>query len=124
MSGGVSSFGGSDPDSVANAGSVTAPLAGANVTSIAAGSLPAGVYDVVVTYFLSATAETALANVRIRKGVTTIFGGLPSITGAAPVTVRMPRVALDGTLALAVQASAAAAAGSQYSAAIVATRVA
>jgi len=121
VSSAVSSFGQSDPDSLGNAGSVTAPGAGSGVTTLAAP--PAGVYDVTFAFFLSGTAETALANVRVRKGTTNIVNTLPSITGAAAVVVRCPRVTLDGASALSIQSIAAATAGAVYSGWIIATRV-
>jgi hypothetical protein len=81
------------------------------------------VYDVTFCYFLSGTTETALSNVRVRRGTTNIVNTLPSITGAAVAVVRVPRVALDGASALSIQTVAAAVVGAVYNGWIVATRI-
>jgi hypothetical protein len=109
-------------DSVANGGSVTTPAAGANVTSIASGSLPAGIYDVSFGVLLSGTTETQTANVKIKKGATVITQ-LPTISGAAPVTDDIKRVTLDGTTALNMVVTALATTGAVYNGWLIATRV-
>jgi hypothetical protein len=118
----LSSFGSTDPESLGTGGSVTAPGAGGAICTLA--TPPAGVYEVAFGFLLSGTAETALNNVRIRKGATTIITGLPTITGAACIKGVLPRVSLDGATSLAMQATAAATAGAVYGGWLVATRIA
>lgn len=120
---GVASLGAADPDSVGVAGQVTTPAAAAAIATIGSGSLPAGQYEVRYGFMLSGTAEALTANLRLRKASTTVVNLLPSITGAAPVTGVIPRLTLDGTQSLSIQAIALATTGAIYSAWITATRV-
>ncbi len=110
-------------DTVSGAGSVTAP--GALGTVATTGLLADGIYDVSFGYFLSGTAETAMANVRIRKNTpSTIADNMPSISAAPPVTDDIKRITLSGGRAIQIVAIVAAAAGSQYNGWLIATRVA
>lgn len=101
----------------------TTPGAGAVLASIAAP--PAGVYRVQVTIVLSGTAETALANLRLRENGATVADALPSLSAAAgPLTLTFDRVEVnEGGGNLDVIAIAAATAGAIYSVVLQATRV-
>ena len=107
-------------------GSVTAPGAGADVAQIA--DVPSGLYEVRVIIALTATAETALRNLRLREGGRTIADALPSLSGLN-VLITLPRVEInpdtaDDLVDLDLIAIAAGTAGAVYNATLIATRIA
>jgi hypothetical protein len=100
----------------------TAAAPGASATLAAVTIVDAGVYRVDVTIALTATAETALMNLRLRQSGTILVTPLPSLSGLV-IQLRFPRVpVIAGALFL--QTIAAAAAGSIYNTVISATRIA
>lgn len=112
--------------SVAARATVVAPGAGGAVVTIAAGSLPAGTYDVDVNAIFDVGAPVAADtnNMEFRRGaaVITSLQLLPVITNIG--IMRRFRMIMDGATALSVNATAAGTAGVGYNASIIATRVA
>jgi hypothetical protein len=110
-------------NTLTNSASTAAPGAGAVVASIAAP--PPGVYKVKLLIVLTGTAETALANLRLRENGATVATALPSLSAAAgPVILEFDRVEVnEGGGNLDVIAIAAATAGSVYNVVLQATRV-
>lgn len=109
-------------ESDGNAGTVTAPAAGAAIVTIAAGSLPRGTYRVVVSAGYGGTADI-INNMEVRKGATVISDlYVIAAVNASPVQQEFI-VELDGAQALSVNAIALGAAGSVYNAMLVATRI-
>jgi hypothetical protein len=105
--------------------SVTAPGAGADVVQIA--SVPSGVYKIRVLIALTGTAETALANLRLREGGN-IVGDLPSLSAAAgPVEICFEQVEVnpdaDDVVDVDIIAIAAATAGAVYTIHLALTRI-
>lgn len=101
------------------AGSAAAPAAGAAIASLAAPG--AGVYDVEVTSYQRGTFDNADANMELRHG-TTVVGKVLSTNVVA--TQRFRRVSVGAGETISVNATNAGGAGSQYVAALRATRVA
>ncbi len=109
-------------NSVGNRGTAAAPGAGAAIVTIAAGSLPAGTYDVQTQVYLT-VAGTA-NNMQFQRGATVVSALdvlAAAVTGLPPFQVF--RCVLDGATALSVNAIAADAAGT-YQAQLIATRIA
>lgn len=114
--------------SVAAGATAAAPTAGTAVATIAAGSLPAGLYDIDVWIAMNGTlaAATDTSNMMLKAGSTTIIAKLAyaangtSNPAAGPFRVRY---SMDGSSALTVNAVASATASSVYSATIIATQV-
>lgn len=111
-------------DSVGAAGSAVAPAANAAIVTIAAGSLPSGEYEVRVRGMYGGTADT-INNMNLRKGGAAVMtlSVSTAINGEPDMTV-LPRITLDGTQALTVNAINAGAASTVYRAEIIATRTA
>lgn len=109
-------------DSALAAGTAAAPGAGAAVASLA-GLVVGGVYKVRASLTLTGTAETQLANGRIRQNGVTI-GAVPTLSGAGQHVVELPRVTVGANGTVDVTAIATATAGAIYTASIAATRVA
>lgn len=114
--------------SVADGGTVAAPGAGVTVAAIAAGSLPAGLYDVDVLIGMNGTLAAAAdtSNMALKAGSTTLIDRLAYTANGTSNPVAGPfrfRLSLDGTQALIVSAVGAATASSSYSATIIATQV-
>ena len=113
--------------SVGAAGSLTSGAADAVITgaSIAAASLPQGVYEVLVTTYQVGTVDTNYTNMVVQKkpsGAATDLHVVPST--AVPTTIFLPRVELNGSTGLQVAADAASpGASSVYVAVITATRI-
>lgn len=111
-------------DTVNTAGSVAAPAANASVCSIAAGSLPAGVYQVRIRVTQGPAGTLAAADVgnfRFTKGGASQFppNGMPS-----NCEIVINRMTLDGSTSLAVNSGGnAATAATVYGAALSATRI-
>lgn len=113
-------------NSPGNAARVTAPAAGQAIATIAAGSLPAGTYDVQVQaqFDLGAPAAADTNNMEFRRGATVVssLDVLPVINVYSPVAIF--RCVLDGATALSINATAAGTAGVGYNASLIAVRVA
>jgi len=111
--------------SVGVTGRVVAPGAGAAIATIAAGSLPAGVYDVQVsTNYDGAAAAAEINNMEFRRGAVVVSSlEVPAIANLAQ-TERVFRVVLDGATAISVNATGVGTAAVGYTAELVATRVA
>jgi hypothetical protein len=109
-------------NSVANRGTAAAPGALATIVTIAAGSLPAGTYDVQVQAYLSVAGTKN--NMQFLRGATVVTA-LDVLAAAATVLppFQIIRCVLDGATAITVQSIAADAAGT-YEAQMIATRVA
>lgn len=105
-----------------DAGTVTAPGAGAAIVTIAAASLPRGTYRVLVSVGYGGTADV-INNMELRKG-TTVISDLYVIAtvNGSPVQQEFI-VELDGAQALSVNAIAAGALGTVFNAMLVATRI-
>lgn len=113
-------------DSVSAYGTATGPIAAAAISTIAAGSLPAGYYKIQVGVRIDGTLATAdRDNFIIKAGATTIRQILCSDVADSGniINVEMYRT-LDGSTALTVNALGAATATAVMSATITATRVA
>lgn len=117
-------------DSVADHSTSAAPVAGTAVASIAAASLPAGVYD--VECWVAATGTVAAAtetdNFEFREGAT-VVASLPVIITSTTASTAYAgpykfRRQVDGSVTLSVNATANATASSVYRALITATKVA
>lgn len=106
-------------DTLAAAGNVTAPGAGAAIATLAAP--PAGAYEIRVSLERGGAASVAadIGNFAIKKGATTLVAA-----AQAGADIVLERVTLDGASAVTVNAVGAATAGVVYSASIRATRVA
>lgn len=112
-------------DSVAASGNQTAPGANVAIVTIAAGSLPAGLYAIDVYAGFGGTVENvANNNMNFRRGGTAITQLLLSHLANVSATKTSYRLRLDGTQSLSVNAIVAASANSVYLAQIVATKVA
>lgn len=113
-------------DGVGVLGRVVAPGAGAAIATIAAGNLPAGLYDFEVRAVLDTGAPVAadINNMEFREGATVVTSlqVLPVITAYSPS--RKIRRLMDGATNVSVNATGAATAGVAYTAEIIATRVA
>ena len=110
-------------NSVFASGSAVAPGAGAAVCTLAAGSLPAGLYHVLAYGAYGATAGGD-SDMAVKAGATTLVT-LPIdavINGAFAPAVEFVR-SLDGATALTVNSVAGGGAGSVYKAVIVATPI-
>lgn len=111
--------------SVAARATVVAPGVGVAIVTIAAGSLPAGTYDVQVNviYDVGAPVAADTNNMEFRRGagVVTTLQVLPVITIIG--LIRLFRIVLDGATALSVNATGAGTAGVGYNAMIIAQRV-
>jgi hypothetical protein len=109
-------------DSVGNTASSAAPGAGAAVAAVTPDANLPGTYSARIIIELSGTAETQLANLRLRvNGVNKIV--LPSTPGPAPSVVEIDRVFVGAGQVVDVVAIAAATAGSIYTVTILLTRV-
>jgi len=110
---------------VAARATVVAPGVGVAIVTIAAGSLPAGTYDVQVNviYDVGAPVAADTNNMEFRRGagVVTTLQVLPVITIIG--LIRRFRIVLDGATALSVNATGAGTAGVGYNAMIIAQRV-
>lgn len=106
-----------DADTVGNSQSSAAPGAGTGMCTVTVTA--GGTYRLEITVNLSGTAETQLANLRLRDNTTNLFT-LPSLQGTAKYAVE--RVANAGGN-FNVQVIAAATAGSIYTIGMTATRV-
>jgi hypothetical protein len=105
--------------------SVTAPGAGADVVQIA--NVPSGTYKVRALITLTGTAETALANLRLREGGNTI-GDMPSLSASAgPVEICLDQIEVnpdaDDAVDVDIIAIAAATAGAVYTIHLALTRI-
>lgn len=111
-------------DSVGVAGSAVAPAANAAIVTLGSGSLPAGEYEVRARGMYGGTADV-INNMNLRKGATPIMtlSVSTAINGEPDMTV-VPRITLDGSTALTINAVAAGAASTVYRAEIIATRTA
>jgi len=113
--------------SVGAAGSLTSGAADTVITgcTIAAASLPQGIYEVIVTTFQVGTADTNYSNMVLQKkpsGAAVDIAVLPS--AATPATAYFARVELNGSQGLQVSSDAGSpGASSVYVASIQATRV-
>jgi hypothetical protein len=108
-------------DSVHAAANVTAPGAGVTIVTLAAASLPKGVYEIRVsakTGVASAAADDG--NVQLRAGGVPVIAALPT-NGQEEV---IDRLTLDGATALTLFVVGAATAAVVYTGRITATRVA
>jgi hypothetical protein len=112
-------------DGVGVAARAVAPGAGVAVATIAAGSLPAGLYDfqVSVMYDVGAPAAAEINNMEFREGAAVVTSlQIPAVINVP--TRRTIRRLMDGATAVSVNETGAATAGVGYNAEIVATRVA
>lgn len=112
--------------SVSAYGTATAPAAGGAIVTLAAGSLPAGVYDVNVTARYDGTPGTGERdNMELRAGATVkrriLINDVADNYGDRAADMR---VYLDGATALSVNATAIGTAGAIYTALLIARRVA
>lgn len=114
--------------SVGVAARVVAPGAGGAIATIAAGSLPAGTYDVqvLVMFDTGAPVVADINNMEFRRGAAVISSLQVNdvVAGYAGGTNRTFRMIMDGATALSVNATAAGTAGVGYNAQLIATRVA
>lgn len=115
--------------SVGSAARVVAPGVGGAITTLAAGSLPAGTYDVDVftSYDAGVPAAGDINNMEFRRGAGVISPLQVLAAGAGSISVYGParrfRVIMDGATALSVNATGAGTAGVGYNAQLIATRV-
>jgi len=104
---------------------VAAPALGAAIATI--NGLTAGTWEVEVTTFVGGTtAAVDASNMQFRVGATgsgTIITPVPGTTGATGVGTFKTRINLTGTSNISVNAIAAATAGSNYYASIVARKI-
>jgi hypothetical protein len=108
-------------DTAGNSASAAAPGIGVVVTTVTPDVALDGIYSARIIVELSGTAETQLANLRLRVGgVNKIV--LPSTPGPAPSVIEVDRLTVRAGQAVDVQAIAAATAGSIYSVTILLTR--
>lgn len=111
-------------DSVGAAGSAVAPAANAAIVTIAAGSLPAGEYEVRARGMYGGVADV-VNNMNLRKGGAAIMTlSVSALANSEPDMTVLPRITLDGATALTVNAIAAGAVNTVYRAEIIATRTA
>lgn len=118
------------PEPVVQAGGIAAPLVAANsATAPGAGSAfctlsapPAGTYKIKFAWALAGTAETALANVRVKLNGTNYLTPMMSLSGTGRMETVLENVTLDGLNAVQLVAVAAATAGAVYLGEIVAIR--
>jgi hypothetical protein len=89
-------------DSAIGAAVATAPGAGSTIAWIAAGSLPAGVYEVVVRVSVFGNAVGDLNNCKLQRGGVDYVGILPQGASGNSDEIILKRVTLDGTQSLAV----------------------
>lgn len=109
-------------DTLAAAGSAVAPASGAAIASIAAP--PAGTYEVRTRAGYGSTADV-IDGMELRKGATKISNlYVAAAANLIPAEGTFPRVTVDGTQAISINASQAGAAGSVYNAKVVATKLA
>jgi hypothetical protein len=112
--------------SVGQSARAVAPGAGAVIATIAAGSLPAGTYDVQAKVMLDVGAPAAADanNMEFRRGAAVISAlqVLLVIGVYAPLVIF--RMVMDGATALSINATGAATAGVGYNAELLATRIA
>lgn len=112
--------------SVGQSARVVAPGAGAVIATIAAGSLPAGTYDVQAKVMLDVGAPAAADanNMEFRRGAGVISAlQVLLVIGVYAGTVVF-RMVMDGATALSINATGAATAGVGYNAELLATRIA
>jgi hypothetical protein len=112
--------------SVGQSARVVAPAANGVIATIAAGSLPAGTYDVQVKVMLDVGAPAAADanNMEFRRGAAVISAlQVLLVIGVYAGTVVF-RMVMDGATALSVNATGAATAGVGYNAELLATRIA
>jgi hypothetical protein len=109
---------------VGAAGSVVAPTANAAIVTVASGSLPAGEYEVRARGMYGGTADT-INNMVLKKGAATLMTlSVNTAINSEPDMTILPRVTLDGSTALTINAVNAGAASTVYRAEIIATRTA
>lgn len=109
-------------DTVGITSSAAAPGAGAVVATVTPNTVSPGVYSARIYIELSGTAETQLANLRLRNGaVNKII--LPSTPGPAASPVEIDRIVVQANTAVDVAAIAAATAGSIYTVTLLLTRI-
>lgn len=111
-------------DTIVGSGVATAPAAGATIATIAAASLPKGVYALEVHAQVSNAVAADLNNMELQIAGVDFVSPLPSgATGVDAKTV-VARVTLTGSQALDVKAIAIGTAAIEYGATILATRIA
>lgn len=99
--------------------STSAPGAGSQFVGV---TPPAGLYRVYVTYQLTGTAETQLANIRLKTKGATLISGLPSIS-AFVWSHTFDRVEADGTNPIQLVCVSAATGSSVYTGSIICNRI-
>lgn len=101
----------------------SAPGAAATILSVT-GLTVGGVYKLEIVIALTGTAETSLANLRLRTNSASIAGGgiLPTISGSI-VTLQFARVPVGADGKMEILSQGAATAGSIYTLRLAATRV-
>lgn len=109
-------------DTTGNAASAAAPGVGVVVATVTPDAVLDGIYSARIIAELSGTAETQLANLRLRVGGVNKFP-LPSTPGPAPTVIEIDRLTVRAGQAVDVQAIAAATAGSIYTVTILLTRI-
>lgn len=104
---------------------VVAPGAGAVIASIAAGSLPAGTYDVdvLVGFDVGAPVAADQNNMEFRRGASVVSSLQLFLVINVYSPVHTFRCSVSGAEAVSVNATGAATAGVGYSAQLIATRV-
>lgn len=112
--------------SVAATGRVVAPAAGQVIASIAAGSVPAGTYNITVNSVLDVGAPAAADanNMQLMYGATVLLVLQVDISGLTHPNQQSFQLVAAGGSVIQVQAIGAGTAGVGYNAQIVATRVA
>ena len=102
--------------------SSTSTGAGSAVVNVTAPTTP-GTYKIVCTYAVTGTAETALANLRLKWNNVIKISGLPTLTSSGFYTVCVERADLDGVNNIRLEAVAAATTGAIYTGSITYTRI-
>lgn len=103
-------------------GGATTAAPGAGSQFVGVTPSQAGLYRVEVLIALTGTAETALANARLKSLGATLISGLPTLSGQV-IRLTFDRVNCDGTNPIQLVAQSAATAGSVYNGTILYSRI-
>lgn len=107
---------------IGQATSSAAPGAGASINATLVPD--AGVYSARIIIELSGTAETQLANLRLRMNGAVVIAALPTTPGPAPTVIDLDRIVTDApNRNVDLQVVAAATAGAIYTTTVLLTRI-